>query len=199
MPDSTRTFLAVPVPGSLTANLERLQRLLGPVAPEVRWTVSLPFHITLAFLGDVPHTDLNAVCLAAEDATARHAPFSLRLETLGAFPDPSRPRVVWVGVAGAGLDALHALQGGLAATLAATGYPDDPHPFRPHVTLGRLKPRRGSATDLTAPLLRYKGWNTQEFRVETVVAYGSSPSPDGPVYTPLHRARLGRRKPARGA
>ena len=86
---TTRTFVAIPVPDSLGSKLTRLQTLLAPDLPGVRWSVVSPFHLTLAFLGDVADTELNKVCRTVEEVAADFPPFDLRLEGLGVFPNPS--------------------------------------------------------------------------------------------------------------
>ena len=53
--------------------------------------------MTLAFLGDVAELDLNRVCQAVAAAAAPFPRFDLRLEGVGAFPEPARPRVIWAG------------------------------------------------------------------------------------------------------
>jgi 2'-5' RNA ligase len=147
MPDSTRTFVALEVPTALGEKLRKLQERLTLDVTGVRWTTpSEPFHLTLAFLGEIPHADLHAVCRAVAEAAAGCPPLALRLEGLGAFPDPARPRVLWVGTTGPGLEPLHRLNKSVCQATAALGYPADTR-FHPHVTLGRLKPRRGPSQD----------------------------------------------------
>ena len=72
MPDTTRTFVAVAVPPSLTPRLERLQTELAGEVPEARWAATPPFHVTLAFLGDVPHAVYH--CSAAAGPIKAAAP-----------------------------------------------------------------------------------------------------------------------------
>ena len=199
MPDTTRTFLGIGISPLLAPKLERMQGLLEHLAPGVRWIAARPFHITLAFLGEVAHPDLNAVCKIADNTAGRFAPFDLQLEALGAFPNPAKARVIWAGVGALGLDFLFALQADLYQGLATIDQATDHSPFRPHVTLGRLKPRKGSETDMTAPLSRYKGWNTPTFKVNEIVTFGSTLGPDGSVYSTLGRARLSAAKPRAGA
>ena len=86
-------------------------------------------------------------------AVARLAPFSLRLRGAGAFPDPRRPRVVWVGVEPA--PALISLHGAIEAALEGVGVERDSRPFRPHVTVGRVR-GAGSATAMTAEIQRVR-------------------------------------------
>ena len=94
MARTTRTFIALPVPSALGEKLTRLQSLLAPKVPAARWSSSPPFHMTLAFLGDVPDNDLNTVCKAVAEASLPFSPFELRLESVGAFPNPAPPRAL---------------------------------------------------------------------------------------------------------
>src|SRR5262245_54502347 len=133
--DTTRTFVAIALPDSLGSRLSRLQADLAAEVSGVRWVSDSHFHVTLAFLGDVPNTDLNNVCRAVENAAADIPPLELRVEGLGLFGNPKRPRSLWIGVDGADVRALGQLQSGIAAALKSTGYGVDEGPFHPHVTL----------------------------------------------------------------
>lgn len=198
MPDTTRTFIAAVVPDALAPRLRRLQRELAVEVPDAHWADTPPFHLTLAFLGDVPHADLNALCLAVAEAAAASAPLELTLTGPGAFPDPARPRVLWAGVGGPGLETLGQLQAAVAAAAKRSGYPADSQPFHPHVTLARMRTGRGrgrrggpaSAPDLTAVLQRWRGWKAGPFRVGEVVVFSSDLTPEGPVHAVLARGPL---------
>jgi 2'-5' RNA ligase len=190
MPRTTRTFVAVEVPEALGAKLSRLQTLLAPECPGVRWTATTPFHLTLAFLGDVDDRDLNDVCGAVAGAAEGFEPFELRIEGVGVFPNPQRPRSVWSGLAGSGVETLVSLQGKVAEAVARAKYPADEKGFRPHVTLGRVKHGRPPAGNLGPLLNQYRGWSAGSFRVDEVVTFASTLTPEGPVYAPLGRALL---------
>ena len=196
MARTTRTFIAVAVPENLGQKLTRLQMLLAPELPGARWSASVPFHLTLAFLGDVADPDLNDVCRATTSAASALCSFELRLEGLGAFPDPVRPRVVWVGAIGPGVAPLEALQQKIAQAVRDAGYPPDDDRFHPHVTLGRLKPGRGASTDLTAQVKHYRTWSPGSFTVAEAVVFASTVTPEGPHYAALGRGLLQARKPA---
>jgi 2'-5' RNA ligase len=191
---TTRTFVAVPVPDSLNAKLTRLQSLLAPDLPAVRWSMTTPFHMTLAFLGDVADTELNTICRTVEEAAAAFPPFDLRIEGLGVFPNPSQARVIWVGLTGPGLSVLNDARASLASSLAALGYPCDEE-FHPHVTLGRMKRKRGEPFDLTRSLNHYRTWSAGSFNVPELVTFASTLTSEGPEYAPLSRAALKGRKP----
>lgn len=191
----TRTFIAVAVPEALELKLTRLQARLAGEAPEGRWSVPPPFHVTLAFLGDVETTDLNDLCRAVAASAAPLPRFELKLEGLGAFPNAGRPRVVWTGVGGPGLEPLKALQAAVAGAAAGFIARPDPHPFHAHVTLGRFGFGRRPAHDLTPRINHYRTWHAGPFAVTEAVVFSSNPGRDGEAYAPLARAPLRARKP----
>src|SRR4051812_5974184 len=110
MSKPTRTFIAIPVPGDRAAKLGRLQSLVAADIPGARWVDPNQFHVTLAFLGDVDVGGLDPVCRAVAEASAGVDPFELRLEALGFFPSTIKPRTVWVGLTGPGVDVLAELR-----------------------------------------------------------------------------------------
>jgi 2'-5' RNA ligase len=194
MASTTRTFIAIAVPEVLGQKLTRLQTLLAPDLPGARWTTTMPFHLTLAFLGDVDDTDLVEVCRTSAASVAKFEPFSIRLEGLGTFPSPTRPRVVWVGVTGPGLGQLETLQKEVVKAVRAIDCPPDDDRFHAHVTLGRLKPGRGPSPDMDPLLKHYRTWAAGSFTVAEAVVYSSSFTPEGPLYAPLGYAPLRGRK-----
>jgi 2'-5' RNA ligase len=199
MADTTRTFVALAVPGKLGKKLALLQTLIAPQMFGARWVDPAHFHVTLAFLGDVRHADLNEVCKEVSHTAAGFDALDLRLEGLGVFPNPTKPRTLWVGLTGPGLEPLVALQKELAASLASAGYPPDDSRFHPHTTLARLKPGRGPLRDLNPLLNHYRKWSAGSFTVQECVTFASTLNPDGPIYTPLDRAPLrGRNREASG-
>jgi RNA 2',3'-cyclic 3'-phosphodiesterase len=190
MPDTTRTFLALALPSAISPKLERLQSRLEQDLHQGRLSTPRPWHITLAFLGDVPHIDLLAVCRTTEEVAARNPRLALKLQGVGAFPDATRPRVIWAGLADPGLEALMKLQSELAKSLASLGFPGDHRPYHPHLTLGRLNPKRGTNSDISRILTRFAAWSAGPITFAEVVVFSSTLSPDGPEYAPLGRGRL---------
>ncbi len=192
MAKSTRTFIAVPVPEVLGEKLKRLQELLAPKVPSARWSSSPPFHMTLAFLGDVLDSDLNRVCKAVAEASLPFSPFELRLEGVGAFPNPARPRVLWAGLTATDLTSLLALQKAIVKQVTAVGYRPDDKRFTPHVTLGRIRSDRNGKPplDLTSILQPYLSWSAGTFLLNEVVTFASTLTSEGPEYVQLARAAL---------
>jgi 2'-5' RNA ligase len=139
--ETIRAFIAVPLPNPLLDRLSALQRQLESQIPSrsVRWVRAEGIHLTLKFLGDTPTEKLPDIKRALA-AVARHAPVcTFTVGELGCFPNPHRPRVVWVGVqepAGR----LAALQDAIEEVMAPLGYPPEGRGFTPHLTLGRVRP-----------------------------------------------------------
>jgi RNA 2',3'-cyclic 3'-phosphodiesterase len=190
MRETTRTFIAIPIPEPIEKKLVRRQSELTPKVPGCRWTSGLPFHITLAFLGDVRNNDLNALCLAVASAVEPFGRFELQLEGLGAFPSEQKPRVIWAGVTPPNPNALLDLREAVVESAARVGYRTDDPRFHPHVTLGRIKSERGSVCDLTRVVERGREWSLGSFSVSEVVTYASTLDVGGLAYAPLGRGRL---------
>ena len=154
---------------------------MRPQATDVAWVGAENLHITLKFLGGVEDTRLSDVADAVGAAAAVRA-FDVELRGLGAFPTPTRPRVIWAGAADA--PAFAELAAGVDRSLGALGFPPEERGFTPHVTLGRVRePRRDRAlaSALTAGGTRPFGM----LRVARVSLMRSDLSPRGARYTEL--------------
>lgn len=186
----TRTFVALPIPPDRVDKLQRLQTLIAPSFAGARWIEPARFHVTLAFLGDVPDEALNPLCREIASAVLDFPPFSLQIQGLGVFPNATRPRVVWAGLHGEDLDALHALQKVVVAATSRVNYPPDDDRFSAHITLGHMKPKRDDIGDCTPLLRHHERWRGGALGVSEVVTFASQFLADGPAYVALGRAPL---------
>jgi 2'-5' RNA ligase len=124
----------------------------------------------MRFLGNVPTRSIGQVDEGLRQATARCARFTLPLEGVGAFPSLRRPRVLWLGAEHR--PQLSRLYAAADAALKACGFDPEDRPFRPHVTLGRirLRSRPGSrAPEASAELARAA--QAVAFRAELEVSH----------------------------
>jgi 2'-5' RNA ligase len=134
----TRTFLALELPETVKAVLRRRIERLAHALPEIRFVDVAGLHLTLAFLGELDEARLAAATEAAAEAAGAHAPFALRLASVGTFGSAHAPRVIWAGLAGE-VARLRALQSTTADALAARGFAREARPYAPHLTLARIK------------------------------------------------------------
>ncbi|MFL1376196.1 MULTISPECIES: RNA 2',3'-cyclic phosphodiesterase [unclassified Nocardiopsis] len=123
--------------------------------PDLRWTRPRDWHLTLAFLGEVPDDLLPGLTDALGAAVGGHDPFDLTVDGWGVFPYPHRDRaaVLWAGVGGdtGALAALAADVRAAAAAAATGGPPGEDRVYVPHLTVARSRPPRDLA-DLLAEL-----------------------------------------------
>jgi 2'-5' RNA ligase len=139
-----RLFVALNLPDDLRQAVHAATAPLRDAAPrEVGWVRADALHLTLKFLGDVEPARTGAIVDALREVAARHLATRVTLAGIGAFPALARPRVVWVGVEAT--PRLELLQHDVEATCAALGFEVEGRPFRPHVTLGRVRPGAAAA------------------------------------------------------
>jgi 2'-5' RNA ligase len=176
-----RTFIGVdPSPG-VRRKLMELSRELSAAGADVRWVREGGLHCTLKFLGAVEPARLEQVQLALRRELASVAEFVAEARGLGVFPSWREPRIVWVG-----LDAeeLPALAAHVESALVPLGFAPEKRAFRPHITLARVRGRRGWK-QLEERLRAHAAAEFGASPVVSVVVYRSDLRPGGSVYTPL--------------
>ncbi len=187
-----RAFIAVELPPAVGDAVERTMRDLRATASDgVRWVRPEGIHLTLKFLGDVDVDSVPAISGALDRSAAPSQPFSLMLESVGAFPNARRPRVVWVGLGGE-LEPLLELHRSVERELEALGFAMERRSFTPHLTLGRV--RDGATPQQLRALSEAVAGASVERDVHVPVRdlalMKSDLRPTGAVYTRLHAARL---------
>jgi RNA 2',3'-cyclic 3'-phosphodiesterase len=112
---------------------------------EIRWVKPAQMHLTLAFLGEVDPARQSDLSQALQRASQGITPFPLEAASLGFFPEPLRPRVLWAGLRG-DCETLVRLQTHVATATAPFAEHQEDRPFSPHLTLARIKRLSPSAT-----------------------------------------------------
>jgi 2'-5' RNA ligase len=167
-----RLFTGIEIPEE---QREELFRLRQPLPGSSKWAEPENLHLTLRFVGDISKQQAAEFAdrLAAISADA----FQLRLSGLGTFGG-NEPRSLWVGVeAGPELEAL-ARANDRAARSA--GLAADPHAFKPHVTIARLK---YATPDQIARILgRIGAFRSKPFLVGRFVLFSARPNVGGGPY-----------------
>lgn len=188
-----RLFVALDPPEALRrrigAVVAGLRRTAGRAADEVRWTAPEGLHLTLQFLGAVPEERIAGLDGAIRAAAAASHPLQLELRGAGGFPNARRPRVVWLGLAG-DLAPLAALAEDLGRRLTPLGFPPEPRPFTPHLTVGRARDAHG-APGLGGALAEASHGEGLAWRAGELVLFESHLEPGGARHEALLRAPLG--------
>lgn len=174
LPDAANRLPPLTLRPDLDAHLRRV--------PPASW------HVTLAFLGEV-EADRVAAILATVAALPAVGPIELQPAGVGFFPPRGPPRVLVVHLAEQG-DRLARRYAALGAALAPLGFPPEHRPFRPHVTVARVRdPRRfprdgrdgvrANASAVDAPII-----------ADAITLYSSTLTPAGASYAVVGRIPL---------
>lgn len=184
-----RTFIAIDLGRTIRERLVALQTGFAKDMAGVKWVEPENLHVTLLFLGEVNDRALPELCRTVEEVTQTLPSFSMSVEGTGCFPNPRRPRIVWVGV-GAGAQQVCTLHDALEPPLLALGcYRREDRKYTPHVTLGRLKGEQAPA-GLGPALAKQLAWKAGEVAVTEIHVMSSELTPHGPIYAILSRAKL---------
>jgi 2'-5' RNA ligase len=175
-----RMFVAVL---ASTEAAEHLADFLAPrqeAEPGFRWTTPAQWHVTVAFMPSVADRHLEDLEDRLARAAARRTPFPVTLAGAGAFPNPARAKVLYVGVESDDVELARLATGARAAATKA-GAEVDGGRFHPHVTLARTG-RPVEATRWLRVLDTYRGptWQAEE------VALVSSHLGEGPGRRPRY-------------
>jgi 2'-5' RNA ligase len=186
--DNVRAFVAVDLDAMSLRRVARVADRLrvGSGAPSAAWTPTSKMHVTVKFLGDIPRDAVERLTRAIEPLTLdKKAPRPGGF-VLDAFPSPEACRVV-VAI----LQDPHGELAKLAERLdkigSKIGVATEARPFRPHVTLARVKVpydvRRWLRPEL-AP-------GTDTCKVAGLTLFESKLGDQGSTYTPLATFEFG--------
>ena len=183
--ERVRCFVAIELPEFLQAGLEDVQRTLrsGPLDP-VKWVAPSQIHVTLKFLGHVDASMLTAIEDRLAEVGRATRPFDLSIAHLGAFPNPRRPRVVWVGIEQGG-ENLQGLQGAVEEALVSLDFGREKRPFSSHLTLGRVRETAlpSQVQELAQRLSAISVPMLGSTRITSITFMRSQLTPSGPIYS----------------
>jgi 2'-5' RNA ligase len=156
--------------------------MLAPRA-RVTWVAPERLHVTVRFIGEVDEQQIASIS-AALAPRLDVAPFTLGVQGVGVYPPRGAPRVVWAGI-GQGVEELSMLEAKTSGRLAECGLPREDRPFRPHLTLARVKDPAGLRS--TALLEGLTECSFGQWNVDAITLFESRTSAHGPVYVPLQQ------------
>jgi RNA 2',3'-cyclic 3'-phosphodiesterase len=190
---SLRLFTAIEIPEEYKNQIHKLtshiQKGLDFGGAHPAWVPAENLHITLAFLGSQPAERVPEVHEAMAESVTDTQPFKLSIGNLELFPTPKQPKVISIAVRG-NTGAVEHLYAKLAAVLSRRRFKLDDRPFRPHLTLARIKSFRGLAA-VRSVLGSHNSFTTGQFEINSIVLYRSILKRPTPEYQILERTPLG--------
>lgn len=147
-----RLFVSLDVPTEALDDLDRAVERVRGEQTGVRWVPLTRWHLTLAFLGEVPDATLGPLGQRLARAAARNAAMMLAFAGAGRFGS----RVLWAGVTGDRKQLRELAQSTVAASRRA-GVAVDDRVHRPHLTLARGRTTYLDLRPLVDALAAYEG------------------------------------------
>ncbi|MER6398129.1 RNA 2',3'-cyclic phosphodiesterase [Kitasatospora sp. NPDC001603] len=166
-PSTLRVFVALAPPDDAKDELARALRPAYAGYPRLRWNRIEDWHITLAFLGELPATAVPLLRSALAGQAASRPALRLGLRGGGHFDQ----RLLWSGIDG-DLDGLHLLAADVRSVIRSCGIAFTERPLRPHLTLARS--RRDDPTSVPQAAAGLAGFVGRSWRTERLHLVGSN-------------------------
>ena len=178
-----RAFVGISLPGHVRDALEQLQQALQAAQADVKWVEPSNLHVTLKFLDEITEEQRQAVEAMLARVAAYEPAFQLGIEGVGAFPSPTAPRVIWVGLV-TGKEVVARIVEAIEREGANIPLRKEERSFSPHLTLGRVRSSRHQQR--LVQQLREVTWQAPSaWQVSSLTLYQSELSSAGPRYTVL--------------
>ena len=183
-----RLFLAINLPPDVRREIAAASAPLRECAPELAWVDGSLLHLTLKFLGEQPAERLDELQAALAAVTGRHRELVMTVGGIGAFPNFRRARVVWMGVEQE--PRLELLHHDVEVACEALGFELDGRPFRPHLTLARVKDKPSEERMRMLSRAARRTAYRADFTVRSIDLMRSEPTPSGSRYSVVVSAAL---------
>ena len=188
--ESWRVFCALDLTSEARQRvIEHIDRLRS-LAPHVKasWSREHNLHLTLKFLGQVKTSLLDRLSKAASAAVSGCSLFQISIEETGVFPNPRRPRVLWLGIKDTS-GQLTELHRRLEDACASEGFAKEQRTFHPHLTLARLRNPQ-NVQELVA-VHQQLSFEPVTVKIVELVVLRSELSPKGSKYSVVSQHSLG--------
>jgi len=171
-----RTFIAIEVNDQDVLNsIHKIQTELNIKAKPVELH---NMHFTVQFLGEVSEEMIRKISdtLSGIEFSA----FSISFASIGVFPKPNSPRVIWIGT-NDGVNELEKLAEMIRSKMSHLGFSPDKK-FKPHVTIFRVK---NKIEYISSKLEKFSSCYFGKQTVSEIKLKKSELTPNGPIYTDL--------------
>lgn len=186
--EEIRAFIAIKIPEVIIDKITRVQNDLKKPDSRIGWVKPANIHITLKFLGNINPQQIDEIAYQIGRAKDQFDPFSVKIKGVGVFPNPKRPRVIWIGAESEN-QTLKKVAQHIDRFVANVGFEPEKRDFKAHLTLGRVKGMQG-IEEVMRILEQHQKFSGGSFTVDEIVLIQSELKPGGAVYTPLKQIKF---------
>lgn len=180
--EGIRSFIAFDIDSeSVLKRMTEVQTMLTKTGADLKLVEPKNIHMTLRFLGNITPSTVEKIF--EEMKKVQFTPFDVRLHSVGAFPNPRYPRVVWAGIT-QGADQLRSIFEQLEPKLLGLGFAPDPKGFSPHLTIARVRSGR-NRVELAKCLSENENCEFGVIDAKCLKLKRSDLTPRGPIYSTL--------------
>lgn len=188
-----RCFIAIEIPDPVKREIAEMTDILKKYDADIKWVTVENLHVTLKFLGNTPEKSVPEIRASLSNAVSSFQPFYIKINGTGVFPSKKFPRVIWVGVENG--EALPKLAADIDRSISLLGYKEEEREFKPHLTLGRVRSRKGT-TSIVNELDNFKAKEFGLFTADRIKLMRSELKPKGPEYSCICEVPFGEKGPA---
>lgn len=154
---------------------------------KIRWVAPDNLHLTLRFMGNTTRQQLDKLLDGLEIVAGNNKPFRFKINGADYFKSKGKPRVLFVEIDQSA--PLTHLAKQIDTTVVSCEFKEELKPFRPHLTLGRIKYLESRTRFCNiVEALNEKEYQTVD--IAEFILYESVLKPDGPIYKPIKTFQL---------
>ncbi len=181
--ETHRVFIGIKLSNTETINEITLFQKNFNEIKAVKQVKSVNLHLTMKFLGDVTMKQINEI--KGSLANLKINPFTALLKGATAFPKVNYPRTLILSIT-EGAEELISVQKEIDSLLYQVGFAKEKRKFHPHLTIGRVKHRKGTGKAHIEAIVRiindYQDHLFGNFEVHEIALIVSTLTPEGPIY-----------------
>jgi len=179
-PGAKRVFVGIPVDKHSRKCIGKLLKTIKAPQKDIRWVAEGNWHLTLAFLGDKPISEVENLFRLFAETYQQEVPFQFNLSKLTRFPGPGG-RII--ALTGGSTRPMEIIFQNTVELLQRNKIEFARKEFRPHITLGRIK---------KAKQVRTSFFQQTDIKLDVtkIRFYQSTLTSSGSIYTVLQEAQL---------
>jgi 2'-5' RNA ligase len=170
-----RLFIALNIQQSIKNYLAELINDFKSKGGKIKWVEPNNIHLTIKFLGNTEASLIEDIKTQLDNLTVDSTPIK------------SDPKVIWIDLE-KNRDMIINLARKIDLSLSGIGFSSDSKPFKPHLTLGRIK-NSNELENLTDYLKGYK-LEKKDLVFDSLSLIKSTLTNDGPIYKTLHTIKF---------